>query len=66
MKIPAVYSIRGDGLFAGQGHKLRASLTAGVGVLSTVDVPSDSTTQVGVGADPNGNPTTLLQLVVTS
>jgi hypothetical protein len=66
MKIPAVYSIRADGLSAGQGHKLKASLTTDAGVHSSVDVPSDGITQVGVGADPNGDPTTLLELVATS
>ncbi|MBE1497362.1 hypothetical protein H4696_004462 [Amycolatopsis lexingtonensis] len=66
MKIPAVYSIRADGLSAGQGHKLKASLTTDAGVHSTVDVPSDGITQVGVGADPNGDPTTLLELVATT
>ncbi|MEU7783265.1 MULTISPECIES: hypothetical protein [unclassified Amycolatopsis] len=66
MKIPAVYAIRSDGLSAGQGHKLKASLTTDAGVHSSVDVPSDGITQVGVGADPNGDPTTLLELVATA
>jgi hypothetical protein len=66
MKIPAVYSIRAEGLSAGQGHKLKASLTTDAGVHSSADVPSDGITQVGVGADPNGDPTTLLELVATS
>jgi hypothetical protein len=67
LKIPAVYSIRSDGLTpTGQGHKLKASLTTDAGVHSSVDLPSYGTTQVGVGADPSGNPTTLLELVATS
>ncbi len=66
MKIPAVYSIRADGLSAGQGHKLKASLTSHADGDSSVNVPSDGTTQVGVGADSNGAPTTLLDLVATT
>ncbi len=66
LKIPAVYAIRGDGLSAGQGHKLKASLTTDAGVHSSVDIPGDGTAQVGIGADPTGNPTTLLELVATS
>ncbi|MCR6487219.1 hypothetical protein M8542_30760 [Amycolatopsis sp. OK19-0408] len=66
LKIPAVYSIRGDGLNPGEGHKLKAALTTDAGVHTTVDVPSDGTTQVGVAATPSGDPTTLLELKTAS
>jgi hypothetical protein len=66
LKIPAVYSIRGDGLNPGEGHKLKAALTTDAGVHSTVDVPSDGTTQVGPAATPAGDPTTLLELNASS
>jgi hypothetical protein len=66
MKIPAVYSIRGDGLTQGQGHKIRAELTTDSGQHSTIDVNPSGTTQVGVGANPPGAPTTLLQLDTSS
>ncbi|WP_328611703.1 hypothetical protein OG943_22150 [Amycolatopsis sp. NBC_00345] len=62
MKIPGVFSIRGDGVAAGQGHKLKAELTTDAGQHSTVDVNPSGTTQVGIGANPTGEPTTLLQL----
>jgi hypothetical protein len=62
LKIPAVYSIKGDGLTAGQGHKLKAGLTTDAGQHSTVDVNPSGTTQVGITANPPGDPTTLLQL----
>ena len=66
MKIPAVYSIRGDGLTQGQGHKVRAEVTTDSGQHSTVDVNPNGTTQVGVGTNPPGAPTTLLQLDASS
>ncbi|WP_406637278.1 hypothetical protein [Amycolatopsis sp. WGS_07] len=62
LKIPEVFSIRGDGAAAGQGHKLRAELTTDAGQHSTVDVNPSGTTQVGIGTTPPGAATTLLQL----
>lgn len=66
MKIPAVYSIRGDGINSGAGHKVRAELTTDSGQHSTGDVNPSGTTQVGVGTNPPGAPTTLLQLDASS
>jgi hypothetical protein len=66
MKIPAVFSIRGGGLAQGQGHKVKAELTTDSGQHSAVDVDPHGTTQVGVGNDPTGSPTTLLQLDAVS
>jgi hypothetical protein len=66
MMIPAVYSIRGDGLTQGQGHKLKAELTTDAGIRTTVDVNPSGTTQVGITTTPPGDPTTLLQLNASS
>lgn len=66
LKIPEVYSIRGDGATQGQGHKLQAALTTDAGQHSTVDVNPSGTTQVGIAATPPGAPTTLLQLDASS
>ena len=66
MKIPAVYSIRGDGLQGGQGHKLKATLTTDDETQTVVDVNPSGTTQVGITTNPPGNPTTLLQLDASS
>lgn len=66
LKIPGVYSIKGDGLAPGQGHKLKAALTTDAGQHSTVDVNPSGTTQVGITTTPAGDPTTLLQLDASS
>ncbi|MFG1645500.1 hypothetical protein ACGFMK_34900 [Amycolatopsis sp. NPDC049252] len=66
LKIPGVYSIKGDGLNPGQGHKLKAGLTTDAGEHSTVDVNPSGTTQVGITTTPPGDPTTLLQLDASS
>lgn len=66
LKIPAVFSIRGDGLQAGQGHKLKAKLTTDNGTESTVDVNPSGTTQVGIATSPPGDATTLLRLDASS
>jgi hypothetical protein len=66
MKIPAVYSIRGDGLQPGQGHKLKADLTTDTGTHTVVDINPSGTTQVGITTNPPGDPTTLLQLTASS
>ncbi|WP_236796571.1 hypothetical protein [Amycolatopsis sp. GM8] len=66
MMIADVYSIRGDGLQAGQGHKLKAALTTDAGVHTVVDVNPSGTTQVGITTDPPGDPTTLLRLDASS
>jgi hypothetical protein len=64
LQVPAVYEIRGDGRTRGAGHKAKAEVKAQTGESKTVDVPSDGSAQVGIGADPNGQPTTLLRLEV--
>lgn len=66
VNIPRVYSITGDGLTPGQGHKLKANLTTAAGARSSVDVPGYGTTQVGIGADPGADPTTVLELIASS
>jgi hypothetical protein len=66
LKIPAVYSIQGDGAEPGQGHKLKAQLTTDAGQHTTVDVNPSGTTQVGIAGNPPGDPTTLLQLNASS
>lgn len=66
MMIPAVYSIRGDGLQPGQGHKLKAELTTDDGTHTVVDVNPSGTTQVGITTNPPGDPTTLLRLDASS
>ena len=66
LKIPAVYEIRGDGYAPGAGHKVKADLTTDAGAHSTVDVNPNGSTGVGIGADPNNAPTTLLQLTAGS
>jgi hypothetical protein len=65
MEVPGVYEIRGDGQRSGTGHKLTAIVRTDDGQLPPVTVNPSGSTQVGVGSDPNGAPTTLLQLTVT-
>jgi hypothetical protein len=65
LEIPAVYEIRGDGQRAGTGHKCTAELTTDDGEHTKVEVNPSGSTPVGIGADPNNDPTTLLQLRVT-
>ncbi|WP_144118414.1 FG-GAP-like repeat-containing protein [Catellatospora sichuanensis] len=62
LQIPGVYEIRGDGQRTGTGHEVTATLTTGPGQDLIVDVDPDGSTQVGLGADPDSPPTTLLQL----
>ncbi len=64
LKIPAVFEIRGDGLVAGSGHKAKAELTTDAGQRTVVDVNPSGNTPVGVGASPDNQPTTLLELDV--
>lgn len=64
LRIPAVFEIRGDGRVAGSGHKMKADLTTDAGQHSTVDVGGFGSVPVGIGANPNNAPTTLLQLTV--
>jgi len=64
LRVPAVYEIRGDGRAQGSGHKAKAEVTTEAGVGKTVDIAPNGSTPVGIGADPNGLPTTLLRLDV--
>lgn len=65
LEVPGVYEIRGDGQRTGTGHDVTASLTNEDGDDITVEVDSDGSTQVGIGADPQAQPTILLELKVT-
>jgi hypothetical protein len=65
LEIPAVYEIRGDGQRPGTGHEATAKLTTDDGERTTVEINPSGSTPVGIGADPNNDPTTLLQLRVT-
>jgi len=65
MEVPGVYEIHGDGQRAGTGHKTTAIVRTDAGQLPPVTVNPSGSTQVGIGADPNNPPTTLLQLTVT-
>jgi hypothetical protein len=65
LEVPAVYEIRGDGQRSGTGHPLSADITTEDGDRTTVQVNPSGSTQVGIGATPDGEPTTLLRLKVT-
>ncbi len=64
MAVPGVYEIRGDGQARGTGHTMTADVTTDSGVHTTVDVNPSGSTQVGLGADPDNDPTTLVELRV--
>jgi hypothetical protein len=64
LEVPGVFSIRGDGQQQGYGHQLTAVVDTPTGSPTTVAVNPSGNTPVGVGADPNNEPTTLLQLRV--
>jgi hypothetical protein len=64
LEVPAVYEIRGDGQRPGAGHECTAELTTEAGEHTKVVVNPSGSTPVGIGADPNNQPTTLLQLKV--
>lgn len=65
MEVPAVYEIRGDGQRTGTGHPLTADVITEDGDRTTVRVNPSGSTQVGIGASPDGESTTLLRLTVT-
>jgi len=65
LEVPGVYEIRGDGQRTGTGHDVTAKLTNEDGDDIVVEVDPDGSTQVGVGADPQAQPTMLLRLEVT-
>jgi hypothetical protein len=64
LEVPAVYEIRGDGRvpFSGTGHDVTAVIQPEGGEKTSVELDPDGSVQVGLGANPNGPPTTLLQL----
>ncbi len=64
LEVPAVYEIRGDGQRTGAGHQVTAEVTTDDGEHTTVAVNPSGSTQVGIGADPANEPTTLLRLTV--
>jgi hypothetical protein len=66
LEVPGVYEIRGDGQGPGNGHPLTAVVKTDTGSPLTVVCNPSGSTQVGIGADPNNDPTTLLQLRVPS
>jgi len=65
LEVPAVYEIRGDGLRSGAGHRGTADVRTDDGDRTTVNLNPSGSVQVGIGQDPNGEPTTLLRLTVT-
>jgi hypothetical protein len=66
MEVPAVYEIRGDGLRPGKGHQGTADITTDSGTHTTVKLNPAGNTAVGIGVDSDNEPTTLLQLKITS
>jgi Trypsin len=66
LNVPGVYEIRGDGQQAGTGHALTAVVQTPTGPPTAVVVNPSGSTQVGIGTDPNADPTTLLELRVPS
>jgi hypothetical protein len=66
LNVPGVYEIRGDGQQAGFGHQLTAVVQTQTGPPVSVVVNPSGSTQVGIGTDPNADPTGLLELRVPS
>lgn len=68
LRVPNVspVAVSGDGQQAGYGHPLTAVVDTASGSSTEVVVSPSGSTQVGVGADPDSEPTTLLQLRVPS
>jgi hypothetical protein len=67
LMVPGVYEIRGDGQVAGTGHTgVTADVKTDNGPETSVAVKPDGSTPVGIGVPGNEDPTTLLQLKVTS
>jgi hypothetical protein len=65
LEVPAVYEIRGDGLRTGSGHGGTADVRTDAGEHTTVTLNPSGSVQVGIGADPNNEPTTLVRLRIT-
>jgi hypothetical protein len=63
LEVPAVYEI--DARYGiTPGHKGTVDITPEGGTRSQVPLETKFATQVGQGADPNGEPTTLLQIAI--
>jgi hypothetical protein len=65
LQVPGVFEIDGDGRKSGAGHQVTAVVTTDDGVRTSVAVKPFGSTQVGIGAGEDNDPTTLLQLKVT-
>ncbi|GAB3813736.1 hypothetical protein GCM10028799_12110 [Kribbella italica] len=64
LMIPNVYSIRGDGYESNTGHDFVARIDTPSDPVVEIEGDSDSYNPVGIGADPESEPTTLLQIRV--
>ncbi|MBO0610079.1 S1 family peptidase [Myceligenerans salitolerans] len=64
LRVPNVYSIRGDGYETGTGHDFTAVVDTPSGEPVEITGDADSYTPVGIGADPGSEPTVLLQITV--
>ncbi|MEV6283344.1 trypsin-like serine protease [Kribbella sp. NPDC051770] len=64
LMIPNVYSIRGDGYESNTGHDFVARIDTPTGPVVEIEGESDTYNPVGIGADPESEPTTLLQIRV--
>ena len=63
LEVPEAYEIRSDGQSRGTGHDIEATWEVD-GVSDTDAVPPGGTLPIGIGADPNSNDATLLELRV--
>ncbi|MFE7503802.1 trypsin-like serine protease [Promicromonospora sp. NPDC057488] len=64
LRVPNVFSIRGDGYETGTGHDFTAVVDTPSDEPVTITGDPDSYTPVGIGADPASEPTVLLQIKV--
>jgi hypothetical protein len=65
LEVPAVYEIRGDGLRTGFGHGGTADVRTDEGERETVALNPSGSVQVGIGANPDNEPTTLVRLRIS-
>lgn len=64
LEVPEVFSIRSDGLAAGEGHPTKATWRVGAGAPQSGAVPAGGILPIGIGTDDNSPPATLLQILV--
>lgn len=64
LRVPNVYSIRGDGYETGTGHDFTAVVDTPSGAPVEIEGEGDTYTPVGIGADPGSEQTVLLQITV--